>query len=132
VRRETRPKNMPTANAYKGYSQGKPVGDEAAARHCLLAHRDGYEAAAAGREHPRDDRPSDEERSVESGLDDVVESARRDLPERPGIGEEPRVDRSHADSGVVDEQVQATKALEGLRDRRLDRRSSSSSARTIG
>jgi len=57
-----------------------------------------------------------EEDARDLGLEHVTKAARRALPERLLVREEPRIDRPHTDTGVVDQRVDAAEALARLGD----------------
>jgi len=100
----------------------RSVGDEPAASHRLLVHRDHHDPAAARGQHPRSHRSHHQERPRHLRLDDVAKPAGRDLPERSRVGHEPRVDAPHADPGVTDQHVKASEPLVNGLHTRLNRR----------
>ena len=100
---------------------GGSVGDEAAAGHRLVAHRDRDHPSAARAQHARDHLPGDQERPGRLGLQHVAKGGGRHLPEWLRLRHEPRVDGPHPDPGVVDQEVQAAEQLVGAVDRRRHR-----------
>ncbi|MEI4278692.1 hypothetical protein UXQ13_09475 [Klenkia terrae] len=90
-----------------GGGSGRAVGDEPSAAHRLLVDADVHHGAVPGSDHVGHDRAGDEEVAGHVGGHQVGEPRRADIVERSWLGEEPGIDRPHADAGVVDQDVDA-------------------------
>src|SRR5690349_23389617 len=99
-----------------GGGAGRAVRGETAAPHGGVADRDVDDLAVSGAEQVRDDGLGDQEVADDVRLEQVAEAVRADLPEGGRVGHEARVDRTHADPGVVDQNVDAAEDAQSLVD----------------
>jgi len=75
-----------------------------------VIHRYVDNAAVSGRQHPRGHLPRDQEIAGQVGVHDGAEAVRGNLPEALRLGQESRIDRAHADPGVVDQHADPAQA----------------------
>ena len=98
----------------------RPIGDEAAPPHRLVVHADVHDFPAAVTQEERHDRGSDAEVARQVRVYDGGEPLLGDLPEGLGLAQEGGIDRAHADTRIIDQDIQAA-----------PRRSISATARAI-